>query len=222
MIKRSIQLGGYDTAAYGWTLAGWQLGAAPQKTSYVNKTGGDGSWDLSTALTDGLLRYGDRSFTATLECSEGNRLTREEKIKHMINTLDGLRVNIKLPDDDLHYLDGRLHVVKNYNDLAHCAVTVTATCAPWKFATTETTITLYASTEKRAATLVNNGRRAVVPTLEVTGTGASVLLEYGTISKALSAGSYQWPDLLLTSGRHSLTYSGTGTVTITYREAVLE
>lgn len=222
MIKRSIQLGGYDTAAYGWTLSGWQLGAAPQKTSYVSKTGGDGSWDLSTALTDGLLRYGDRPFTATLECSEGDRLTREEKIKHMINTLDGQRVHIWLPDDSLHYLDGRLQVVKNYNDLAHAAVTVTATCQPWKYAALETTVTLTAATTEKVAALVNNGRRAVVPVLKVTGTGASVLLEYGTASKALGPGTYQWPDLLLTTGSHDLTYSGTGTVTITYREAVLE
>lgn len=220
MQKRKIVIGDYDTAAYGWTLTGWKLSDAEQKTNYLEKPNGDGSWDLSTALTDGIPKYRDRSLTITLECSEGTRLDREAEIRHMINLLDGLRWEIRLPDDDFHHVVGRVHVIREYNDLAHAAVTVTAVCEPWKYTNAETVVALTATTSKQTAILQNNGRRAVVPTLKVQG--SSVLLQYGTASKALAAGTYQWPDLLLTSGRHSLIYSGSGSVTITYREAVLE
>lgn len=220
MQKRKIIIGDYDTAAHGWTLAGWQLGKAEQKTNYYEKPSGDGSWDLSTALTDGLMRYRDRELTITLECSEGNRLEREEVIRHMVNNLDGLRLEIRLPDDDFHFVVGRVSVAREYNDMAHAAVTVTALCEPWKYSAAETVVALTATSAKQTAALVNNGRRAVVPTLKVTG--GSVLLERGTASISLAAGTYQWPELLLTSGRHSLTYSGAGSVVITYREAVLE
>lgn len=219
MQKRKLVIGSYNTASNGWTLASWTLSAASQKTNYVEKPSGDGSWDLSTALTDGIPRYNNRSLTATLECSEGTRAARETRIRNMINTLDGLPWNIQLPDDTLHYLHGRVHVAKEYNDLAHAAVTVTATVEPWKYANTETKITLTAATTVKTAKLSNNGRRAVVPTLEATG---SVLLKYGTGSLSMSAGTYQWADLLLTTGSHTVTYSGSGTLTITYREAVLE
>lgn len=220
MQKRKILIGEYDTAANGWTLTGWKLSDAEQKTKYIEKVNGDGSWDMSTALTDGIPKYKDRSLSITLECSEGTRLEREETIRYMINLLDGVRWPIYLPDDEHHYIVGRVHVVREYNDLAHAAVTVTAVCEPWKYANSETVVALTAATTKKTVTLYNRGKRAVVPTLKVTGT--SVLLEYGTASKALSAGTYQWTDLLLTTGSHLLTYSGTGSVVVSYREAVLE
>lgn len=222
MKKRTIKLGAYDTATYAWTLTGWKLSAAEQKTKYQEKVNGDGSWDLSTALTDGIAKYKDRTLTATLELSEGDRVSRANVIRHMINLLDGERLNIVLPDDEGYHLVGRVHVKKEYNDLAHAAVTVTATCEPWKYADADTRITLTARATEQTAVLTNSGRRAVVPVLTVTGSGASVLLEHGTASKAFAAGTFQWPDLLLTPGDHPLTYSGTGTIAITYREAVLE
>lgn len=220
MTKRTIAFGGYDTAANGWTLAGWQLSPAEQKTNFVERTGGDGSWDLSTALTDGQPRYYDRTLTVNLEHSGGDRLSREAIIRQMINQLDGLRQNIELPDDPFHYITGRLHVAREYNDPAHAAVTVTAVCGPWKYSTTEKQVTLTAATAEKTAQLVNVGRLAVVPTLTVTG--SSVLVKFGTFSRALSAGTYQLPDLLLTPGTHALKYSGTGTLGIKFREAVLE
>ena len=220
MVKRTIVFGGYNTAANGWTLTGWQLSPAEQKTYFVERNGGDGSWDLSTALTDGQPRYYDRTLTVTLEHSVGDRLSREAIIRQMVNQLDGIRTSIELPDDPFHYITGRLHVAREYNDPAHASVTVTAVCSPWKYSNLETTVTLTAATAKKTAQLVNNGRLAVVPTLTVTG--SSVLVELGNLSKAMSAGTYQLPDLLLTPGTHTLTYSGSGTLTIKYREAVLE
>lgn len=222
MAKRKIVFGTYDTAANGWTLAGWRLSDAVQKTNYVDKPGGDGSWDLSTAQTDGIPRYNDRELTVALECSEWDRLAREDVIRQMVNQLDGMRMDIELPDDILHHLNGRIHVVREYNDLAHAAVTVTATCQPWKFANIETVVNLTASTTAQKAQLVNVGRRAVVPTLKVTGTNASVQLTYGASTLTMAAGTHRWPELLLTPGTHEITYKGTGALAISYREAVLE
>lgn len=219
MEKRKIILGSYDTAEYGWTLTGWNLTAPEQKTKYIEKPNGDGSWDLSTAATDGIPTYRDRNLTATLELSEGDRTSREAIIRQMVNQLDGMRVNIVLPDDATHYITGRLHIAREYNDLAHCAVTVKALCEPWKYSATETVVTLTATANKETVHLVNGGRRAVVPTVKVTG---SLLIEHGTASLSMSDGVYQWPELLLTPGSLEMTVSGDGTSVISYREAVLE
>ena len=219
MIKRTIKIGNYDTAAHGWTLAAWTFSAPEQRTMYVDKTSGDGSWDLSTALTDGVPRYKDRNLSVTLECSEGDRAAREALIREMINTLDGYRFNIYLPDDTDLYISGRVHVARKYSDLAHCSVTVTAQCEPWKYKDTETVIRLTATSTEQVARLTNNGRRTGFPTLTVSG---SVTLAAGGSSWSLSAGSYLLPDLVLPPGTTELTYKGTGTVVITYREAVLE
>lgn len=221
MIKRKIVIGNYDTAANGWTMTSWKLSDPQAKTKYEDKPGGDGTWDLTTALTDGLVRYKDRTLTVTLECSEGDRLSREAKISQLVNSLEGMVESIELPDDPYHHIKGRIHVARNYSDMAHAKLTVTATCAPWRYSNTETTVKLIAATTEKVAKLVNGGRLAVVPLLTVTGSGASVRVAYGTSSLSMAAGTYKWPELLLTPGSHDLSYSGSGVLTISYREAVL-
>lgn len=216
--KRTVIFGEYDTAAHGWTLTGYTLSSPEQKTNYVEKSGGDGSWDLSTVMTDGIPRYRDRSLTVTLENSEGTRAEREELLNRMVNLLDGLQWPIVLPDRPDYYLTGRLHVAVDYNRPAHAAVTVTAVCEPWLYRTQETVEQRTATTATQSLTLRNSGRRAVVPQLQTTG---SIQLTYGATLINLSAGVYQWPELLLTPGDHVLEYSGTGVLTVTYREAVL-
>lgn len=227
MEKRSIKIGTYETAAHGWTLTGCVLSAPEQKTSYVEKTGGDGSWDLSTVHSDGIPRYKDRSLTATLELSKGDRASREEIINDMVNQLDGLQWPIVLPDRPQHYLVGRVHIAVEYSDLAHAAVTVTATTEPWFYSERETIVELEApitiSTEAATFHLWNNGRRVVTPVLTVTGVAR---LTFGEFSTNLTTGTYEWPALQLAPGENVLIYTGsTGgvdeTLTITYREAVL-
>ena len=222
MEKRKIIFGSYDTAAMGWTLASWSLSAPEMQTNLVDVPGRrKGPLDLSTALTDGEPVYGSRELVAALECSAGTRLDREATINTMVNRLDGWTMNITLPDDADHYLVGRVHVVKEYNDPAHAAVTVSAVCEPWRYAATEKTITLTAAADAQTATLTNAGRLSLVPLLVVAGDAAEVNLVRGTASWALAAGTYALPDLLLTQGDHKITYSGTGTLTFTWREGVL-
>lgn len=224
MEKRKIIFGTYDTAANGgWTLTSWALTSAQHKSNLVEVPGLSGSRDLSTVLTDGEPVYGDRTLTATFESSEGTRLERESIIHTMQNWLDGWSMDIYLPDDPLHYIRGRVHVERLYNDNAHASVTVTAVCEPWRYSLTDTVVTLTATTEEQTAELLNTGRRTVVPLLTITteAEGDTVLLVFGSSSWALGPGTYKLPDIVLTQGGHKLTYSGAGTVAISYREAVI-
>lgn len=219
MNKRALTLGTYNTAQTGlWTLAGLELSSPTFQTNLVQIPGRDGPLDLSAALTGGVPRYNSRTLKATLENSDGTRQEREARIREMIAELDGFRKPIWLPDDPDHYLEGRIHVARDYNDLAHAAVTVTVTCDPWLYNNQETVRTLTATSQAQTELFVNYGRRTVVPVLDVTG---SVHLEYMANTWTLSEGTYQLPDFALDPGSHQLTYSGNGAVTITYREAVL-
>ena len=218
MQKRTMILGSYNTAEYGWTLGQWTLTDPEQKTNYVEKPGGDGSWDLSTALTNGIPRYNNRTLTVPLECSEGTREDREKLINDMVNTLDGLEWTIVLPDRPDQYLVGRLHVAVNYSDLAHAMVTVTGDVDPWLYSRRESIIELNADITPQVVYVRNNGRKAVVPTLTADG---SVVVTYGDIYTSVTEKTSKWAGLLLTPGTHELEYEGTGTLTITYREAVL-
>lgn len=223
MQKRKIIIGTYDTAEDGlWTLSAWALSRASAMENYA-EVPGHGLLDLSTVLTDGEPYYSNREFEAVLESSEGTRQEREERISAMINQLDGWRMNIILPDDPTHYITGRVRVERLYNDLAHASVRVTATCDPWRYNNTETTTTLTATATEQTATLVNQGRLSVVPYIKIEG--GTVRLKFSTDTE-----TYTWEkgafegrigDLYLTTGSSPLIYSGTGTITLKYREAVL-
>lgn len=230
MEKRKIIFGTYDTAAHGgWTLCEWELSAPEYRANMVDIPGRDGALDASAALTGGTPRYKSRTLTARFELSDGDRLTREETIRAMTNWLDGWRVDIYLPDDPLHYITGRVHVSRDYNDPAHASVTVTAVCDPWRYSVAETSIKLTAAPgDPVKGYLVNNGRRTVVPLLRITEVEAvepsnTVLLKFNGASWALGAGEYQLPDLILTQGAHEIEYNGVGTseLAFTFREAVL-
>lgn len=222
MDKRKIIIGDYDTAAHGWTLSGWSLSPPKVKTQYAEIPGGDGSLDLSDVLTDGIPRYRDRTLVVRLECSDGNRLDREALIRDAANRLDGIRADIRLPDDDEHYINGRVSIARVFNDPAHGAIEMEAICGPWKYRLTETEYGVTAGEEEKTLILYNGGRRAVCPTVSVEGDDASVQLSFADTSISLSAGTYKLPDLLLTSGEHAVSYRGTGALVIRYREAVLE
>ena len=220
MEKRKMILGGYDTAEDGlWTLTGWKFSDPVHEQNFIKIPGSSITLDLSTALTDGEPTYGARTLTATFESSEGNRLERKARIDAMVNQLDGRRIDITLPDDPDRYITGRISVRVGYNDLAHASVSIEATCDPWRYNDTETIVIITATATERTETLSNNGRKSVVPALEVT-TG-SVTLTFGEKTWTLPEGTYILPDIYLTPGDHEVTYSGSGTATLTYREAVL-
>lgn len=220
MAKRKLIIGEYDTALHGWTLCSWSFNPAEPVTSYIEVPGRvDGPLDGSTILTDGDIRYGNREFHAVLECSEGTRLARKAVIAEMVNSLDGRRLNIVLPDDPTRYIVGRVHVTVDYNDLAHASVQVTAVCEPWLYNQDETVVELIATAETQTATLINTGRRVAVPTLTIES--GDVHLRFGGSSWVLSAGVYVLPDLCLVQGESAIEYSGAGSITITYREAAV-
>lgn len=218
MIKRSIRIGSCDTAAHGWTLAACKLSDPEQKVNYVEKSGGDGSWDLSTVLTDGIPRYKNRTLTVSLECSEGTRDDRERLINELINEHDGMERKIVLPDRPDYYLRGRIHIAVDRSTLAHAVLTISGTCEPWLYRARETVVERQATSEVQTEYIYNRGRRAVVPVLTVTG---NVSLTFQGASVTLNTGAFEWTALLLTPGQNKLEYSGDGLLTITFREAVL-
>lgn len=218
MEKRKIIIGGYDTAATGgWTLSAFKITKGEQVQSFVSVPGRYAPLDLSTYLTDGEPYFGSATLEATLENSEDNRQARQSRIDYLVNLVDGRSWQITPPDHPDAYLVGRVQVYPQYNDLAHCAVKLTAICEPWLYSKTEKVYTLTATATEQTVAIDNDGSMRVVPVITTTG---EARLVYGENSWTLSAGTYSLPDLALSAGLHDLIYSGSGTITITFREAV--
>ena len=215
MKKRSVSFGDYVTAEYGWTLAVCKLSDPKPKQKYVEKTAGDGSWDWTAVLTDGVPTYKDRTLTVSLECSEGTRDDREELINDLTNLLDGLKWKVVLPDRPDHYLIGRLSVAVEYSDLAHARVTVTGICEPYFYSKKETLHCLPAANVAKSVRIRNDGRKTVIPTLA----GPATVVCNGK-SIVLGTEETTWSEMVLKPGITSFEYVGEA-LTIRYREAVL-
>ena len=224
----------YNTSEKGWTLTEWEFTEPALIENYIDIPGRlDGPIDASTALTNGDPRYGQRKLTATFECSEGTRDEREALLINMRNILDGRSLNIYFPDTTIqgYHATGRVRVERLYNDLAHASVRVTAICEPWLYKIGTKIVPLQSSTSFQSYTLKNNGRRRIVPTVKILDGSTSLMGEGdGGLSKAphsmgvitRSAGTYQLRDFYILPGEtFSLTYSGTGTIKLMYREAIL-
>lgn len=219
MEKRRLILDDYDTAADGlWTLSACVLTKGEQVQTFLDVPGRYAPLDMTGYLTDGQPYYGNASLEATLESSEGDRDERQARIDRMVNALDGMTATIFHPDHPDHYLVGRVQIYPQYNDLAHAAVQIKAVCEPWFYKSEETVVKKTATATEQSVWVGNAGRLAVVPTVTITGT---VTLTYGAHSWSLAAGDHILPDLYLTPGTHQVTYKGSGTVALTYREAVL-
>lgn len=219
MQKRGFLFGEYDTALLGWTLSAWTLSNPVYRSTIVSVPGRDGDLDLSTVLTDGVPCYQNRTLSVTLELSEGCRLERDLLISATINKLDGMRMKIVGPDDLAHYLEGRVHVEMLYSNLAHASIRISAVVDPWRYALSETSVSVEAAEDEQTLMLVNRGRAALIPSIVVTGD--DVRLSIDGASRVLSEGEYTLPDLVLKTGETVVRYSGNGNVKFVYREAIL-
>lgn len=219
LTKRTMQLGDYDTASHGWTLAGFNLAEPYPVTNLVSVPGRiKGDLDLSYALSDEPT-YSSRDLLVTLELSVGDRNHRETIISELTNLFHGRRVKITPPDHPDHYAVGQLTVTKLYSDNAHASVEIAGICEPWLYMAQEHIVNLTASTTKKTAYVVNLGVMPVVPILQVLG--GEVSLTYNGATKTMTAGTYKWPHLFLTPGEHTVEYSGSGSIRITYQEGVI-
>ena len=136
----------------------------------------------------------------------------------IVNYLHGRTREIIDPDDLEHYLVGRCEVSSTANDKAMGTISVEATCEPYRYALEEVNRTISLTNTPSNYVLTNVGRKTLTPSINVTG---SANLKYGNTSVTLATGRYSLPGLRLKTGSTTITLSGSGTITFSYREAII-
>lgn len=218
-MARKAVIGNYDTAAKGWTLCAYALDPPAWRENLVEVPGMDGALDLSP-YPSGEVAYSPRTLSITLERSDGTRASREAAIDAMVNALDGKSLKITLPDGVDHYVWGRVRVARQYSNLAHAQVIVSATCDPYRYKAAPTTVTGTVPESGTLSLTLANERRPVVPTVEVS---AAATLTFGGKDIAVGAGTHRSLDIRLVAGNNAITIAAAAgtTVSVTYQEASL-
>lgn len=215
---RGVLFNDHHTADdWGLILNAKSINPPDPKYVKIAVDGRDGDLNLSRALT-GDIKFNNREATFAFIATEGTQAEREELLSEITNLLHGQELQIIEPDDLDHYLVGECSVQNVFNDRAYASFTVVADCEPYRYSIEEVNRLISLSSTETVVNLTNIGRKVLTPTLIVSG---SVNIKFGTTSTTLSSGTYVLTALKLSNGSTPITVSGSGTLTITYREAVL-
>lgn len=184
------------------------------KTSIVNIKGADGVIDLSEVLT-GDIMYNNRTAKLTFEMMDDTNYF--ELISEISNYLHGKKVKFTLSNDEDYYYTGRASISEWECIKRKGIIVVSVDCEPYKEAVIETVNTVTVSNQTKTITLLNS-RKRVCPKLNVTGT---ITLTINGTSYKLSSGAQQLSEFQLVEGNNTAKVSGSGTLTITYRQGAL-
>ncbi len=192
-----------------------EIGAPAVKSKKINIEGADGSLDLTEFFGDVKFENVEHHFTFSTIVPKQNFLSQFSTVK---NALHGKRLHIVLDDEPGYYYAGRLFVSSFTSTKGIGQITIDADCDPWKYKATKTTVS--ATIIDTATVTLQNGRRRVVPEVQI-ATEDKLRISYGNNIWDLGAGSYTLPELELVAGANAVEVTGTGTITFTYQEGDL-
>lgn len=183
------------------------------KTNYVSIEGKDGDLDLTTSLT-GDVRYNNID-GYTLEFYLVDKRTDWETTLLKLSThIHGKKLPLSYSEDPDWYYVGRYTINELESDRNIGLLSIECNFEPYRYKKTET---IKSITGVGTLTL-SNTRKWVMPTITSTES-----MEFTFEGKQFVVnGTLQSPDIILKEGENTIEVtSGTGTLTVTYREAKL-
>lgn len=204
------------SAYYDWNivLTKADIPLPSVKTSSVNIKGANGILDLSEVLT-GDVCYENRDIKLTFSMMED--MDYNSTISNIANYLHGKKVTMKLTNDDEYFYSGRAVINQWDYSPGKGKLVIAISADPYKYSVTESNVVVNLNNETKSLILPNK-RMRVAPTLVVTG---SVTMTFEGKTYTLNAGEQQLLNFLLSEGDNIVTFSGTGSVKITYRQGAL-
>jgi phage-related protein len=197
-------------------LTGKEIGAPEIKRQTIDVAGSDGELDFTDFF--GEPKYGNAQHQFTFESirPRNEQLSQYTDLK---NKLHGKKGRIILDDDPSFFYVGRCTVSKYTNEKNIGKITVTCDCEPYKYKLTETVVTR--AVNGTDMIVLTNSRKRAVPLVTVQTSTSMDIVYKEDFDWSLASGSYLLPELELAEGDNVVTVIGTGTISFTWREAVL-
>ncbi|HFI0687003.1 TPA: hypothetical protein ACGO46_001629 [Streptococcus suis] len=202
---------------WGVYLTSFFVGDAEPKENYIDIPFGDGSLDLTEAVT-GEVSYSSREFEAIFTIKPP-RSEWPDLVRMMRTYLNGRKRKIRNADEPDYYLIGRCKTSFEIDGVLG-RFTVFATCEPWKFKNAPTVQNVAIGASGSATIYLSNSRKRVIPTIT---TSAEVSITFGGQVTVVTAGTHKFTNIVLVEGENQLTITGaTGTtVSFEYQEGAL-
>ena len=204
-------------------------GAAGGQGEYIEVPGRNGQIDLTEALT-GYTVYNNRQIVLEL----GGRKRSQDWpgfMSNFLNDLHGKSVKVIFDNDPSYYYQGRATVESDYekgNEIARFTLTINA--EPYKYSNQSTTepwlwdpfsfvdgVIRYYNQLQVDGTAQIQVLGSEMPVIPVFTTSVAMQVEFGGKTYDLAAGNNKIYDIVLMNQAYTLTFTGTGTVSINYK-----
>lgn len=212
---KGVSFGGlHSYTEWGLILSEKEIESPQPKTKTVDVEGADGVLDYTEAFGD--VKYQNRQLS--FKFYKANIVPDEFLALFSVvqNALHGKKMQVILDDDPAFYYYGRVTINEWKSNKRIGEIVIEVDAQPYKLKVAETVIT-QAVTDSAEITLTNS-RKPVVPTIT---TDAAMTLVFGGYTAAVEAGTFRLPELQLQEGQNTVTVTGTGNITFTYREGSL-
>lgn len=223
-VDKGVKFGEYHSYDdLGLVLQPYTVPLPEPKLQYLDNSGGNGSIDVSEALGD--ICYNDRSITLTFTKIDKHREW-EKIVSTVANAIHGRKMHVVFDRDPDYYYEARCAVSGITPVGALGTLTVILTCAPFKYAVTETVQTIALSSEFHQ-TYIECVRVPICPLIE---TNNKCTIEWGEKTITVDEGKHTVPSFRLTARRTVITIrpidlpTSPGTVKfckLTYRQGSL-
>ena len=221
-----IMIGDYNMSDFGLKLLGMELGTPAVRKSTVTIPGRNGALDLTEAIT-GFPLYDNATHKLTFDFRDGTYDERVSVSSDLRGKIHGRRLPVVIGNDSYYY-DARVSVDSSKLNQQYSQVVVTLDAAPYKLARKtslddwewdsfnfETDIIRDYKNIQVPGELVVIGD--VMPTGCVFEASAAVTVMYDGKRYQLPKGRSTVPDILIMEGEHTMSFSGSGTVSVEYR-----
>ena len=212
---------------FGLRITTINIGFPSAKTSKIDIPGADGYLDMTDYFG---TRYDTRKLTIECDVEDQNYYNWAGLMSQISNYLHGKRRKIVLDWDNGFYYLGRGSCEYDKDNRVYSEITLKFECDPYKYDLTATDEDwLWDPFDFEEGVIREYGNQAVDGTLALTVVGspmpvvpkiivsADMQVLFGGESYRLKAGENYLPDIEIKEGEHVLTFTGHGTVTVSYR-----
>lgn len=216
-MRPDILINGISMNDMGWIRESISFPTPKSQTNTIVVPGRNTPIRYTEAL--GRVSYQPRNFQMVFTM-HGTRMDFNRMEKEVANQFSGVLSEVVTSEEPELYAVGTLEITPSYDPMTYKG-TVEISCEDgdsYRYHKDETVVTFTGG----GIVVLNNDYMPVIPTVETTAeTTLSWSVGTDEFRKTVSAGTWTFPEMELFHGENTLTISGTGTTTFSYREGCL-
>ncbi len=216
-MKPDIKINGTSMLSLGWLRESVDFSAPQSQSDILVVPGRNSPIRYTEAL--GRVSYQPRTFDLTFTML-GSRAAFDAMASEVVNRYAGQLVQVICTEDPSLYYVGTIEVVSSYAPLTGKGTLVLSStdADAYRYYVEQTVVAITGS----GTVILANDYMPVVPVITTTAeTAFAWTVGSDSFRKSVSAGTWEFPELELAPGNNSISVTGSGTTTFTYREGRL-